>query len=109
MIRLFDAPRARDASMNSRSLSASTWPRTTRATPIQPNRASSKIDEPDRGALADDRLEPRDLAEHVARDEQGDEEREGQEDVRDPHQHVVEEPAADPGPRADRPCRPARR
>ena len=43
MIRRLPAPIAREASMNSRSLSASTWPRTTRATPIQPNRASSRM------------------------------------------------------------------
>ena len=43
----------------------------------------------------------RDLAEHVAHDEQGDEEREGEEDVGDAHQHVVEEPAADAGDGAD--------
>ena len=42
-MRKFDAPTARDASMNSRSLSASTWPRTMRATVIQPKMASRKM------------------------------------------------------------------
>ena len=36
------------------------------------------------------------LAEEVAQDEQGDEEREGEEQVGDPHQDVVEHPAAQP-------------
>ena len=50
-------------------------------------------------------VDPVDLAEHVAHDEQGDEEREGEEDVGDAHQHVVEEPAPDAGDRRRRPCR----
>ena len=101
MIRGSLAPSARDASMNSRSFSASTWPRTMRATPIQPNSASStimnRIDV--RSPMIE--LEPGDLAEHVAHDEQGDEEREREEDVGDPHQDVVEHAAAEAGERAD--------
>ncbi len=43
MMRVFDAPAARAASTNSFSFSESTWPRTTRATYIHPNPASTSM------------------------------------------------------------------
>ncbi len=101
-MRRSDAPSARDASMNSRSFSASTWPRTRRATPIQPKMANRTMMKRIDVFVADDRLEEGDLAEHVAHDEQGDEEREGEEDVGDPHQDVVEPAAAQAGDGTDR-------
>ena len=83
--------------MNSRSFSDSTWPRTRRATPIQPNSTNSTMTNRIDVVLADDRLEPADPAEERPHDEQGDEERERQEDVGDPHHDVVEQAAAQPG------------
>ena len=51
--------------------------------------------------LTDDGRQEVEFAEEVADHEQGDEERERQEDVGDPHQDVVEPPAAQAGEGAD--------
>ena len=108
-MRKLDAPTARDASMNSRSFSASTWPRTMRATVIQPKMASRKMTKRIDVCSPMIGVEPRDLAEHVAGDEQSDQEREGEEDVRHPHHHVVEAAAVQAGDGADRRRRGRRR
>ena len=101
-IRKLDAPTARDASMNSRSFSASTWPRTRRATYIQPNTANSTM----MNRIED--LSPMigvrncETAEELADQDDEDQEREGQEQVGDTHHEVVELAAPQAGKGTDR-------
>ena len=89
-MRVSDDPRARAASTNSRSFSARTWPRTSRATPIQPNTVNRKM--MNRNDVLSPTIGSRKVSSprKFAHDEQRNEERERQEDVGDTHQEVVE-------------------
>ena len=95
--RQLDAPRARPASMNSFSFSDSTWPRTMRAVAIHDTITSRVIVSRIEVVAPKAVLAHACFSRQLADDQQGDEQREGQEQVGPAHQEVVELAALEAG------------